>query len=77
MHDQVEDALILFGRDCQTKITQEIMKDLQVWLTMLLLLLLLQLLLLKPVQNSFLYFFCCPEDETKVPTSKLHTDSAF
>ena len=26
---QVEDALILYGRDCQTKITQEIMKDLQ------------------------------------------------
>ncbi len=27
---QVEDALIMYGRDCQTRITQEIMKDLQV-----------------------------------------------
>jgi hypothetical protein len=41
---QVEDALIIYGRDCQMRITQEVMKDLQ---------------------STFLYFFCCPEDESK------------
>ena len=73
---QVEDALILYvvllphvllaphawcryGRECQTKIAQEIMKDLQ---------------------NSFLYFFCCPEDETKpnwLRNSRVEVCSAF